>query len=62
MPNPRSKHSRARSGRRRAHDALATKSLSECPQCHQPKLPHHVCLHCGAYKGRTVIAEKEQKA
>ncbi|HXI03724.1 MAG TPA: 50S ribosomal protein L32 [Candidatus Saccharimonadales bacterium] len=55
MPNPKRRHSRARRNRRRAHDALTSPSLSECSNCHEPKMPHRVCPHCGFYKGRAVI-------
>jgi len=55
MPNPKRRHSKARTGKRRAHDALTSPSLSECPHCHEPKMPHRVCPHCGYYKGRAVI-------
>ena len=34
--------------------------LSECPNCHEPKLPHRVCAHCGKYKGREVIEVVEE--
>ena len=30
-------------------------TYSECPQCHQPKLPHRVCGNCGYYAGRQAI-------
>ena len=55
MPNPKRRHSKARSSKRRAHDALRRVHLSECPHCHEPKLPHRVCPHCGHYKGREII-------
>jgi len=55
MPNPKRRHSQARTGKRRAHDALRRQGLAECPSCHEPKLPHRVCPHCGQYKGREVI-------
>lgn len=55
MPNPKRRHSRARRNRRRAHDALSSPSLSECTNCHEPKMPHRVCPHCGFYKGRAVV-------
>ncbi|MCL5982512.1 MAG: 50S ribosomal protein L32, partial [Firmicutes bacterium] len=29
--------------------------LISCPQCHEPKLPHRVCVHCGHYKGREAV-------
>jgi large subunit ribosomal protein L32 len=55
MPNPKHRHSKARRDKRRAHDFLATPGVSECPNCHETKLPHRVCPHCGHYKGREVI-------
>jgi large subunit ribosomal protein L32 len=55
MPNPKRRHSHARKNKRRAHDHLHTLSLSECPNCHEKKLPHQACPHCGQYKGREVI-------
>lgn len=55
MPNPKRRHSRARTGKRRAHDRLAVKSDSVCPQCGASVLPHRACRACGYYKGRQVI-------
>ncbi len=59
MANPKRRHSKSRRGKRRAHDALVHKPLSECPNCHQPKQPHRVCLSCGHYKGAQVMEVKE---
>jgi large subunit ribosomal protein L32 len=59
MPNPKRRHSKARTRTRRAHDFLDAKSLSTCPQCHEAKMPHRVCPKCGYYKGREVIAVKD---
>jgi len=36
-------------------------TVVECPHCHEPKLPHHVCPHCGRYKGKEIIEIKEIK-
>jgi len=58
MPNPKRRHSKARRDRRRAHDALPVPAASECPQCHERKMPHRVCPSCGFYKGREVIEVK----
>lgn len=55
MPNPKRRHSAARTHKRRAHDALKKVGVSECPQCHEQKLPHRACPFCGHYKGREVI-------
>jgi len=58
MPNPKHRHSKARRDKRRAHDFLTAPSLSECPNCHEPKMPHRVCPHCGHYKGKEVVDVK----
>jgi large subunit ribosomal protein L32 len=55
MPNPKRRHSKQRTAKRRTHHALAATSLSECPNCHEKKLPHQACPHCGQYKGREVV-------
>ena len=59
MPNPKRRHSKRRTSARRAHDSLPP-VMSECPNCHEPKLPHRVCPHCGQYKGREVIEVAEE--
>src|SRR5437870_3204097 len=57
MPNPKHKHSKARRDRRRTAEVeIRPRSLSVCPQCHLPKLPHYTGLYCGTYKGQEVIA------
>ena len=58
MPNPKRRHSKERRDRRRAHDALAMPTISKCPQCGEPKLPHRVCPSCGTYNGTEVLAIK----
>ncbi|HET6198769.1 MAG: 50S ribosomal protein L32 [Candidatus Acidiferrales bacterium] len=55
MPNPKRRHSKRRSSTRRAHDHLTAPTISKCPHCHEPKLPHRACPHCGYYKGRAVV-------
>jgi large subunit ribosomal protein L32 len=59
MPNPKRRHSQKRSSTRRAHDALKGHSLSECPNCHEKKMPHRACPKCGYYKGREVLDVEE---
>ena len=59
MANPKRRHSKRRTSTRRAHDALHRQSLSECPNCHEQKLPHRACPKCGYYKGREVIEVEE---
>jgi large subunit ribosomal protein L32 len=61
MPNPKRRHSTRRTALRRSHDFLTATGLSECPNCHEKKLPHRACAKCGAYKGRSVLEVKEEK-
>ncbi len=61
MPNPKRRHSTRRTATRRAHDFLTAVGLSECPNCHEKKLPHRACPKCGEYKGRAVLEVKEEK-
>ncbi|MFZ7104500.1 MAG: 50S ribosomal protein L32 [Peptococcaceae bacterium] len=50
------KRSKARTRRKRSAWAkLVSPANMECPQCHEPKLPHRVCPACGYYKNREVI-------
>ncbi|HUV44371.1 MAG TPA: 50S ribosomal protein L32 [Dehalococcoidales bacterium] len=58
---PKRKITKARRGRRRSHDHLSAPALVTCPQCHSPKLPHHVCHTCGSYAGREVVEIKSPK-
>ncbi|MCX7832391.1 MAG: 50S ribosomal protein L32 [Actinobacteria bacterium] len=56
MAVPKRRTSRAkRDMRRRQNERLFIPSLSSCPQCGSPKLPHRVCPNCGTYKNRSVI-------
>jgi large subunit ribosomal protein L32 len=54
MPNPKRRHSKTRTAKRRTHDALKAVQAGVCPQCQEAKAPHQVCAHCGYYNGRQV--------
>jgi large subunit ribosomal protein L32 len=60
MPNPKRRHSKTRTAKRRTHDALRAVGLSECPHCHEPKQPHRVCANCGYYRGRQAREVEEE--
>lgn len=60
MPNPKRRHSKARTRQRRAHDALRAPQAIVCPQCQEPTMPHRVCSKCGFYKGRQVMTAKQE--
>lgn len=59
MPHPKHKQSKSRRDKRRSHLSLKTPGVVRCPQCQEPRIPHRVCMNCGTYKGREVIAVKE---
>ena len=40
---------------------MAAPTLTECPQCHELKVPHKVCKKCGYYDGVQVVEQKEKK-
>ncbi|MGE5552380.1 MAG: 50S ribosomal protein L32 [Betaproteobacteria bacterium] len=58
MANPKNRHSKTRKRLRRTHWKLVLPNMSTCPQCHEPKLPHRICAHCGFYGGRKIIDVK----
>jgi large subunit ribosomal protein L32 len=53
---PKHRISKSRRNKRRTHHAIKLKTLVECPNCRAKKLPHHVCLECGTYRGVQVLA------
>ncbi len=63
MPNPKRRHSKSRTRKRRnTHKKLVESSLSVCTNCQEKKMPHTVCNFCGYYKDKPVISlEKKVK-
>jgi large subunit ribosomal protein L32 len=59
MALPKRKQSKARSRKRRTHYKAAGVSISKCPQCSQPKMPHRTCPNCGYYRGRPILSTQE---
>jgi len=58
MPNPKRRHSKSRSRKRRTHDALKLTKLTACSNCGAMKLPHRVCASCDYYAGRQVNTKR----
>lgn len=58
MANPKRRTTRSRQGMRRSHQKLKNPTLTSCPQCQEPRLPHRACPSCGYYKNRKVIDVK----
>ena len=61
MAHPRRKHNQSRRDKSRTHWKLPVPSITKCPQCAEPVLPHRVCSHCGYYRGRQVITVRAKK-
>ncbi|MFQ6608133.1 MAG: 50S ribosomal protein L32 [Fidelibacterota bacterium] len=59
MALPKRKQSKAKGRKRRTHWKAKAPQLTNCPQCHQAKLPHRACPNCGYYRGRPVISSSE---
>ncbi|MBZ4683022.1 MAG: large subunit ribosomal protein [Fusobacteriaceae bacterium] len=59
MAVPKKKTSKAKKNMRRSHHAIKASSLSTCDHCGAPKRPHRVCLECGSYNGKQVLAQAE---
>lgn len=55
MPVPKQRRTSSARDKRRANHKLEATNTAECPQCHEPKLPHRVCPSCGYYNGKEVI-------
>ena len=56
MAVPKRKVSPHRRGNRRSHDSLKVEAFHECPGCGELKRPHNLCLACGHYNGREIVA------
>lgn len=61
MANPKRKHSKSRTSKRRAryYGSLTAPNLMECPNCGSTKQMHRACPTCGHYRGRQVVERSE---
>jgi large subunit ribosomal protein L32 len=60
MAVPKRKTSKARHNSRHSVWKLSAPVMAPCPQCHEAKLPHRVCPHCGFYRQKEVIKIKKE--
>jgi large subunit ribosomal protein L32 len=61
MGVPKYRRSRREKRNHRAHLRMSRVTVSECPRCHEPKLPHRVCTHCGYYRGMEILKVVEEE-
>jgi large subunit ribosomal protein L32 len=59
MPNPKRRHSHARTRTRRAHDALTPTQYYLDKDTGEAKVPHRIDAKTGMFKGRKIIDVKE---
>jgi len=55
MGVPKHKRSKSRRDKTRMHIFIEQPTLTYCPKCGKPVLPHTACPNCGYYKGREVV-------
>lgn len=59
MAVPKKKTTKSRRNMRRAHDAIKAVNVIVDPVTGEYKLPHHISLVDGTYKGRQVVVENK---
>lgn len=62
MANPKRKHSKSRTRKRRTkyYNRLEEPQMQECSNCGSVKIMHRACPSCGYYRGRKVIEPEEE--
>ena len=59
MAVPKRKTTRSRAGKRRSHIKITAKNVVEDKKSGEYRLPHHLDIKTGFYKGRQVLDPKE---
>jgi|TARA_B110000971_G_C19536563_1_gene288314 large subunit ribosomal protein L32 len=59
MAVPKRKTSPSRAGKRRSHIKFSSKNIIEDKKSGEFRLPHHMDLKTGMYKGRQILDPKE---
>ena len=55
MAVPKQRKTKGRRDQRRMHLFIKKATLTLCPKCAKPTLPHRACSNCGYYRGREVL-------
>ncbi|MBL7156175.1 MAG: 50S ribosomal protein L32 [Candidatus Pacebacteria bacterium] len=55
MAVPKSRHTKSKKNRRRAHIFLKSPGLTNCSKCGKTILSHTLCKYCGYYGNREVV-------
>lgn len=62
MAVPKFRTSRSQKRKRHAgNKSVVEPTATECPHCHELKLPHHVCSSCGYYNGEQIMEVEEEE-
>ena len=61
MAVPLRKVSKTSGRMRRTHYKISDNTTTTCPKCGAEIRPNRVCKECGTYKGKDVVAKKEEK-
>tara|TARA_Y100000817_G_scaffold183132_1_gene143106 strand:- start:884 stop:1063 length:180 start_codon:yes stop_codon:yes gene_type:complete len=59
MAVPKRKTTKSRAGKRRSHIRVTAKNVVEDKKSGEYRLPHHLDIKTGFYKGRQVLDPKE---
>ena len=59
MAVPKRKTTRSRSGKRRSHIKFSPKNVIEDKKSGEYRLPHHIDLKTGIYKGKQILDPEE---
>lgn len=61
MPVPKKRTSHSKRNMRRSHHALTPLHAIVCSSCGEPTMRHRACPSCGQYRGRQIVAIKQDQ-